>query len=101
MKIYTNFRHEIKAINFTTDTELTEHEVNREEVFGNYSDFRILNYCYKVTEFGYSVYPATNLDYIDRFDFEDKINNLEARNKELEKQSNELENALVELASLV
>jgi hypothetical protein len=45
MKIYINGKHEIKAINSTTDTSLIEIEVDREEVFGDKSDFMILNYC--------------------------------------------------------
>ena len=60
MKIYINEKHEIKAINSTTNTSLIETEVNREETFGDMSDFMILNYCYKEGEHGYSIYPASN-----------------------------------------
>ena len=45
MKIYINEKHEIKAINSTANTSLIETEVNREETFGDMSDFMILNYC--------------------------------------------------------
>ena len=60
MKIYINKNHEIKAIDFTEDNSLIETEVNREETFGDMSDFMILNYCYKEGEHGYSIYPASN-----------------------------------------
>ena len=52
MKIYVNAKHEIKAINSTTNTSLIEIEVDREKVFGDKSDFMILNYCYKQDENG-------------------------------------------------
>ena len=60
MKIYVNAKHEIKAINSNTDTSLIEIEVDKEKVFGDKSDFMILNYCYKQDETGYSIYPASN-----------------------------------------
>lgn len=62
MKIYINSNYEIKAINTNIDETLTEIEVDRIKVFGNMSDFMILNYCYKVDESGYSVYPAKDYD---------------------------------------
>ena len=60
MKIYINSKYEIKAINSTTDTSLIEIEVDKEEVFGDKTEFMILNYCYKQDYNGYSIYPASN-----------------------------------------
>ena len=73
MKIYINKKHEIKAINSTDDTSLIEIEVDREKVFGDKSDFMILNYCYKQDETGYSIYPARNYNDILNEDYKIKI----------------------------
>ena len=79
MKIYINEKHEIKAINSTINTSLIEIEVNREEVFGDMSDFMILNYCYKEDEHGYSIYPASN--YSKLLDEDYRIKTDESRTK--------------------
>ena len=99
MKIYINKNYEIKAINSTDDTSLTEIEVNREEVFGDKSDFMILNYCYKQDENGYSIYPASDYSKLVEEDYKIKIDEsqkkisiLEAENEKLkaeQKQQNE------------
>ena len=73
MKIYINNSYEIKAISSTNDTSLTEIEVDRVEVFGDKSDFMILNYCYKQDETGYSIYPARNYNDILNEDYKIKI----------------------------
>ena len=93
MNIYTNENHEIKAINSTDDTSLIEIEIDREEVFGDKSDFMILNYCYKQDENGYSIYPASDysrlLEEDYKFKIEDsqkKISILEAENEKLNTQ---------------
>lgn len=75
MKFYTNSNHEIKAINSTEDTSLIEIEVDREEVFGDMSDFMILNYCYKEDEHGYSIYPASDYSKLVEQDYKIKIDN--------------------------
>ena len=72
-KIYINSNYEIKAINSTNDTSLTEIEIDRVEVFGDKSDFMILNYCYKQDENGYSIYPARNYNDILNEDYKIKI----------------------------
>ena len=79
MKIYINSKYEIKAINSTTDTSLIEIEVDKEEVFGDMSDFMILNYCYKQDENGYSIYPASNYSKLVEEDYKIKID--ESRTK--------------------
>ena len=99
MKIYINEKHEIKAINSTANTSLIETEVNREETFGDMSDFMILNYCYKEDENGYSIYPASNYSKLVEEDYkikvdesQKKISILEAENEKLkaeQKQQNE------------
>ena len=99
MKIYINKNYEIKAINSTDDTSLTEIEVNGEEVFGDKSDFMILNYCYKQDENGYSIYPASDYSKLVEEDYKIKIDEsqkkisiLEAENEKLkveQKQQNE------------
>ena len=69
MKIYINSNYEIKAINSTTDDlTLTEIEVDRELVFGNMSDFMILNYCYKPSDNGYSIYPSKDYSMLELLD---------------------------------
>ena len=79
MKIYINSKNEIKAINSTDDTSLIEIEVNREEVFGDMTDFMILNYCYKQDESGYLIYPASNYSKLEDQDYKIKVD--ESRSK--------------------
>ena len=79
MKIYINENYEIKAINSTDDELLEEIEVNRNDVFGDKSDFMILNYCYKQDENGYSIYPSRNYSDIVEEDYRLKID--ESRKK--------------------
>ena len=94
MKIYINSNYEIKAINSTDDLTLTEIEVDRELVFGNMSDFMILNYCYKPSDNGYSVYPAKDYSMLELLDNQlvNKISILEGENEKLkleQEQQNE------------
>ena len=79
MKIYINENYEIKAINSTDDELLEEIEVNRNDVFGDKSDFMILNYCYKQDENGYSIYPASDYSKLAEEDYKIKID--ESRKK--------------------
>lgn len=58
MLIGINELNEIKQINAITDETLTQIEVDRETVFGDMSDFMILNYKYTPYEYGYSLTPA-------------------------------------------
>lgn len=104
MKIFINQNHEIKAINSCEDTSLVEIEINREEVFNSMSDFMILNYCYKVDEFGYSIYPARNYSDIVEEDYrlkvddsQKKISILEAENKILKQELSITQDAVNEL----
>ena len=90
MKIYINENYEIKAINSTEDEMLKEIEVDRESIFGDKSDFMILNYCYKQDENGYSIYPASDYlklveeDYRLKIDeSQKKISILQEENKNL------------------
>lgn len=78
-KIYINKNYEIKAIDFTDDTSLTEIEVDREEVFRDMTNFMILNYCYKQDENGYSIYPASDYSKLVEEDY--KIKTDESRTK--------------------
>ena len=93
MKIYINSNYEIKAINSTADETLQEIEVDRELTFGSMSDFMILNYYYKPSETGYSVYPAKDYSTLELLDnTENKISILEAENEKLkveQEQQNE------------
>lgn len=79
IKIYINSKNEIKAINSSNDTSLVEVEVNREEVFGDMTDFMILNYCYKKDDGGYSIYPVSNYSKLVSKDYKIKID--ESRKK--------------------
>ena len=104
MKIYINEKHEIKAINSTTNTSLIETEVNREETFGDMTDFMILNYCYKQDENGYSIYPASNYSKLVEEDYkikvdesQKKISILEAENKTLKQELSITQDAVNEL----
>ena len=104
MKIYVNVNNEIKAINSTDDTSLVEIEVNREEVFGDMTDFMILNYCYKQGENGYSIYPASDYSKLVEEDYrlkvdetQKKISILEAENKTLKQELSITQDAINEL----
>ena len=104
MKIFINENYEIKAINSSEDTSLIETEINREEVFNDMSDFMILNYCYKVDEFGYSIYPARNYSDILEEDYRlkvdesrKKISILEAENETLKQELSITQDAVNEL----
>ena len=90
MKIYINSNYKIKAINSTTDTSLTEIEVNREEVFGDMTDFMILNYCYKQDENGYSIYPASNYSKLVEEDYKIKIDESQKKISILEAENSDL-----------
>ena len=90
MKIYIDSNYRIKAIDKTDDLSLTEIEVDRKLIFGDMSDFMILNYCYKQDENGYSIYPARNYSDIVEEDYrlkvdesQKKISILEAENESL------------------
>ena len=96
MKIYVNAKHEIKAINSTTNTSLIEIEVDREKVIGDKSDFMILNYCYKQDENGYSIYPASDYSKLVEEDYrlkvdetQKKISILETENEKLKAEQNQ------------
>ena len=104
MKIYINSNCEIKEINSTDDTSLVEIEVNREEVFGDMTDFMILNYCYKEDEYGCSIYPASDYSKLVEEDYKIKIDEsqkkisiLEAENKILKQELSITQDAVNEL----
>ena len=104
MKIYINENYEIKAINSTDDELLEEIEINREEVFGDKSDFMILNYCYKQDENGYSIYPASDYSKLVEEDYKIKIDEsqkkisiLEAENETLKQELSITQDAVNEL----
>lgn len=108
MKIFINKNYEIKAINETTDTSLSEIEVDRGIVFGDMSDFMILNYCYKQDKTGYSVYPASNYSKLVEEDYKIKIDKtqkkisiLEAENKALREELSQIQMSLASLISEV
>lgn len=108
MKIYINQNHEIKAINSSEDTSLVEIEVDREFVFGDMSDFMILNYCYKQDENGYSTYPASDYSKLVEQDYKIKIDEtqkkvsiLEAENKALREELSQIQMSLASLISEV
>ena len=99
MKIYINSKYEIKAINQCEDTSLQEIEIDREKVFGDKSDFMILNYCYKPSENGYSVYPAFDYSTIKMLDdsLANKISILEQNNQELREELNQIQTSIAAL----
>ena len=75
MKIYINSKHEIKEIYSSKDETLKEVELDRKKVFGDISDFMILNYCYKEDKTGYSIYPASDYSKLVEEDYKIKIDN--------------------------
>lgn len=79
MKIYVNQEYEIKAINSSADKSLIETEVDREVVFGDMSDFMILNYCYKQDGNGYSIYPSSNYTEVVEQDYRIKVDKFKAK----------------------
>lgn len=101
MKIFINDNYEIKAINSCEDSSLTEIEIDRVEIFGDKSDFMILNYCYKPNEDGYSIYPALDYSTIKLLDEQlvNKISILESENKALREELNQIQTAITALIS--
>ena len=99
MKIYINSNYEIKSINSCEDASLQEIEVDRAEIFGNKSDFMILNYCYKTIEHGYSIYPAKDYNILEMLDkgIVNKISILNAENIELRKELNQIKTSIASL----
>ena len=104
IKVFVNKNYEIKAINSTNDTSLTEIEVDRNLVFGDKSDFMILNYCYKQDDNGYSIYPASDYSKLVEEDYKIKIDEsqkkisiLEAENKTLKQELSITQDAVNEL----
>lgn len=47
LKIYTNAQHEIKALYYTDNPDLTEYVIDRTKIFGAHSDPYILGYTYE------------------------------------------------------
>ena len=65
--------------------------------------FMILNYCYKPTEQGYSVYPAIDYNTIKMLDTQiaNKISILECENKELKEELTQIQASIASLTSLI
>ena len=99
MKIYINSNYEIKSINQSEDNSLIEIEIDREKVFGDKSDFMILNYCYKPSENGYSVYPSMDYNVLKLLDTQiaNKISILEQNNQELREELNQIQTSIAAL----
>ena len=99
MKIYINNNYEIKAINQCEDTSLQEIEIDRELVFGDKSDFMILNYCYKPSENGYSVYPAIDYSTLELLDknIVSKITSLQEENQALKEELTQIQTSIASL----
>ena len=103
MKIYIDDNYEIKAINQCENITLTEIEIDRERIFGDKSDFMILNYCYKPSEYGYSVYPSLDYATLKLLDtqFANKISILEAENQALKEELTQIQTSIASLTSLI
>ena len=101
MKIFINDNYEIKAINQCEDNTLAEIEIDRELVFGDKSDFMILNYCYKPTDGGYSVYPAKDYSTLELLDknIVSKIISLEEENQTLREELTQIQASIASLTS--
>lgn len=71
MLIGINNLYQIKQIREITDTSLTQielDETNELYPFKNWSDTRILCYCYKQTEQGISIYPYIDTNIIEKLE---------------------------------
>ena len=103
MKIYISSNYEIKAINQSEDNSLIEIEIDRDLVFGDKSDFMILNYCYKPNEDGYSIYPAFDYSTIKMLDTQiaNKVSILECENKALKEELAQIQTSIASLTSLI
>ena len=103
MKIYINSNYEIKAINQSEDISLTMYEIDREQVFGDKSDFMILNYCYKPSENGYSIYPAIDYNILKLLDTQiiPKLSLLEEENQALKEELTQIQASIASLTSLI
>ena len=103
MKIYINSNYEIKAINQSEDNSLNEIDIDRDLVFGDKSDFMILNYCYKPSENGYSVYPSMDYNILKLLDSQiaNKISILECENKALKEELTQIQTSIASLTSLI
>lgn len=99
MKIYINENYEIKAINNSTDKNLSEVEIEREEFFGGFTDFMILNYCYKDDGNSVSIYPARNYSDIVEEEYRHKVNELIITVEDLKRENEILKNGLLMLLS--
>ena len=103
MKIFINENFEIKAINQNEDNSLQEIEIDRELVFGDKSDFMILNYCYKPSKNGYSVYPSMDYNILKLLDTQiaNKISILESENQTLKEELTQIQTSIASLTSLI
>ena len=103
MKIYINSNYEIKALYEYNDEALTEIEIDREQVFGDKSDFMILNYCYQPTDGGCSVYPSLDYSTLKLLDaqFVNKISILECENQTLKEELTQIQTSIASLTSLI
>ena len=103
MKIYINSNYEIKAINQSEDNSLIEIEIDRDLIFGDKSDFMILNYCYQPSESGYSIYPAMDYSTLKLLDTQiaNKISILECENKALKEELTQIQASIASLTSLI
>ena len=97
MKIYINNKNEIKSIYTTDDETLTEIEVDRESVFGDMSDFMILNYCYKIEDEKCYKYPSRNYSDIVEEDYRLKVDESQKKISILTEQNDQQEEIIASL----
>jgi len=90
MLIGIDKENNIKQINTISDTNLKQIDINRDEVFTNFSDTRILNYKYIEFEGSYSIVPATSLQEIELLEKQDMIDKLMVDNLNMQTQIDSL-----------
>lgn len=81
MLIGINDQYQIKQIRDITDTSLIKIEIDEMSVdypFKNWSDTKILCYCYKQTENGISIYPYIPTNIIEKIE-QDNVKILEQK----------------------
>lgn len=82
MLIGINEKCEIKQMINISDDSLAKIDVDS-SIFGNMSDFLILNFCYEPTDTGFSIYPSIDYDALIKID-SNEILSLQAQVVELE-----------------
>ena len=96
MKIYTNEKNEIVAINSTDDPTLKEIKINRDFLFEDKTDFMVLNYCcIQKNEGEFIIYPKSDYIELCKQEYSYKLEEAYKVSKSLEKEVAQMQYALM------